>query len=288
MSRISEALEMRPDLVDANPDLKAARSVSMVMSGDQRRGERAYEISYLEALELLASSGEHLPLERVLTYFDKVFPDDGNEKVESRLSGMNGKPVGPYVLKYIAESYARQGATGESATQAAEYFKRAIEICEEDDPLRNRMLTSYAAILYMNGECSGAIDSMKDMVESGAATANSLNNLAYMLLECDGDASTAVYYSTQALQLAPSSPQFLDTHGYILLKLGQMEASETFLSRAVQIKPSVNNLIHYAELMLLTDRRDEAEILVEKIGKDFPTLTEDQQNQVNDLIAQIG
>ena len=287
MNRLEEALELRPDLLETNPDLKAARSASFVIAGDKRRGERDYKRAYIEGLELLASSGKSLPLERVLTYYENVYPSDGWDQIETRLEGMTGQPVGPYVLKYIAELYANEATTGEPAERSAELFKRAIDLCEEGDPLRVRMLTSYAAILYMSGECSAAIDSMKLLIESGSASPNTLNNLAYMLLECNDDAREAVFYSTQALQLAPSSPAFLDTHGYILLKLGQLEEAEVFLSRAVQIKASASNLLHYAELMLLTDRKAEAEILLEKQGKDFPDLTEDQKNQVKEFISQL-
>ena len=288
MSRINEVLDLRPELVEAEPDLKAASASAMMKAGNRRRAERAYEQAYLDSLEVLEASGKSTPLLRVLTYYDTIYPDDNNELMESRLSGFTEKPVGPHVLNAIGEAYAREGVTGESAAKAAGCFKRAVDLCQEDDPYRLRLLNNYASILYMSGDCSGAIESMLEMVKSGTVSPNALNNLAYMILECNDDASTAVYYSTQALQLAPSSPQYLDTHGYILLKLGQFEQAELFLSRAVQIKPSATNLIHFAELMLLTDRKPEAEILIEKIDKDFPELTEDQQNQVNDLIAQIG
>ena len=288
MSRINEVLGLRPNLVEQQPDLMAASAAMMVTGGNRRRAERTYEQAYLDSLKVLADSGKSTPLLRVLTFYEDIYPDDDNVQMESRLAGMTGEPVGTYVLNAIGEDYARQGVTGESAQKAADAFKRAVDLCEKDDPQRMRLLNNYASILYMSGDCSGAIDSMMEMVESGTVSPNTLNNLAYMILECNDDASNAVYYSTQALQLAPSSPQYLDTHGYILLKLGKIEEAEVFLSRAVQIKPSATNLIHYAELMLLTDRKPEAEILIEKIDKDFPDLTEDQQNKVNDLIAQIG
>ena len=122
---------------------------------------------------------------------------------------------------------------------------------------------------------------------TGAPAASTLNNLAYMMYDCLGDSAGAIYYSTQALQAAPASPEYLDTQGVILADLGRLDEAELYLSRAVSIRPTPSNLLHYASLMHETGRDAEAEILLEKIGKEFPGLTPKLQAQVNELISKI-
>lgn len=288
LDRIGEALELDPDLLDARPELRAAYAALLSRSGDARRAERAFAMAYQAARDQLDSGGSRIAFDRMMNYLKRFENTPDREDIEAYLQEAGGMPIGPQELAFIAEQYAVEGMSGESGAMALKYLGRAIDLCSEEDPYRLRLLNSHATLLYLNDDCTGAIKDLREMVELGSVSPDILNNLAYMLLECEGEPDEALYFSTQAIARAPSSAQFLDTHGTVLLALGDYDEAETCLSRAVEIGANPTNLTHYAELLLKTGRSNEAKIIIEKIGKDYPSLTEKQQQAVNELISQLG
>ena len=115
-----------------------------------------------------------------------------------------------------------------------------------------------------------------------------LNNLAYMLVECSNSPESAVVHSTLAVRGAPNEASFLDTHGFILYKLGRFADAEKYLSRSVILAPSPSNLLHLAEVFHATGRDARARSLIEKIGNDYPRLDPKQQAQLEELLAKLS
>ena len=287
IARVTEAFSLQPSMVEEFPRLKAAYAAVLYKQGEIRRAERMFDEAYKNARDAKTSGRDMLSVDKTLVYFKHVYPNDTLQQAEARLVAMSGNDM--WANDYNALSSLADGEDFEDMNlpEAIRYLTLAKEKSESDPIYRRAILDRLSRHYYLDGNCEGAVDALQEIVDMGGAAPPTLNNLAYMMYDCKGDAAGAVYYSTQALQASPASPIYLDTHGVILMAMGQLEDAERYLSRAVSIKASPANLLHYAQLMHETDRDDEAGILLEKIGKDFPVLPPDVQGKVNALIAEI-
>jgi len=81
-----------------------------------------------------------------------------------------------------------------------------------------------------------------------------LNNLAYILAEMLDKPEEALGYIERALQQNPREPNILDTHGWILLKTGQVDRAIAQLRRSVDIHASAINYYHLG--IALEEARD--------------------------------
>ena len=109
-----------------------------------------------------------------------------------------------------------------------------------------------------------------------------------MLVECSNNPESAIVHSTLAVRGSPNEASFLDTHGFILYKLGRLADAEKFLSRSVILAPSPSNLLHLAQVFHATGQNARALSLIEKIGNDFPRLSPDQQAEVEALLQKLS
>jgi tetratricopeptide (TPR) repeat protein len=285
--RVAEVFKLRPNIIDQMPNLKAAYAALLYKSGDSRRAEREFARAYTDAIESDRTDADPLVIDKVRSYYSEIYPFDTLDQAEARISGMSDKEMGAH--EYNALSIMADGDSFEDLDMesAIRYLRLARERSAGEERYHKAVLDRLARHLYMDNDCAGAVEVLKEIVSSGAPAASTLNNLAYMMYDCLGDSAGAIFYSTQALQAAPASPEYLDTQGVILADLGRLDEAELYLSRAVSIRPTPSNLLHYASLMHETGRDAEAEILLEKIGKEFPGLTPKLQAQVNELISKI-
>ena len=289
MKRITEAISMQEEVVDERPDLKAAYATALVDAGNIRQGEEMY----LEALRasrafLAKPSAEALTVDRVLAYHDRIFPDDSVSDMENRIRSEVGD-LGIHDYSALASAcIAAPNPDGAAVRAAIGYLQKAVAIPTDDAVYLKILLDRLASYNYFVGECDAAIAALQRVIAMGDAAGQSLNNLAYMMLDCNGDASGAITYSTRALQKGPANPQYLDTHGAVLLELGRYEEAEPLIAQAVAIKPSASNLIHYAQLLSRTERNEQARVIIKRISSEFPQLNAKQQGLVNELIDVTG
>jgi len=285
MKRISEAIAMQESIVDDRPDLKAAYATALVDAGNIRQGEEMYLDAVRTSRAFLDSpSADALIVDRVLGYHNRIFPNDSISDMENRLRSEIGE-LGIHDYSSLASAcVSSANPTPEDIGLAIEYLKKAAEIPTDDQVYLKILLDRLASYSYFSGECEQAIETLQRIVSMGNPAGQSLNNLAYMMLDCNGDASGAIVYSVRALQKGPANPQYLDTHGTILLELGRYAEAEPLITQAVAIKPSASNLIHYAQLLVRTERNEQARVIIRRISTEFPQLSAKQQALVNELI----
>ena len=287
-SRLLEVFEMIPEQDRARPELRGAMAVTLMLKGDKRRSVLMMRDAYKEAKEEVAAGEDPIVVDRVLTYFFKMNDEETIEDSEVRLRELAGGQLGAHEYGALA-SHAMQGDVGSRNLGAAKrYLRSAADQVDGEELYKKVLLHQLATVLYLTEDCDGAVRALEEVVSLGNAQASTMNNLAYMLVDCQNDPNSAIVYSTQALRASATSPAYLDTHGYILFKLGRLAEAERVLARSVSISPSVSSLLHLAQLMHATGRDGRAEILIEKIGKDFSNVSPTQQQEINDLISKMG
>jgi tetratricopeptide (TPR) repeat protein len=77
-----------------------------------------------------------------------------------------------------------------------------------------------------------------------------LNNAAYLLVSSKGDTTKSFEYASKAVLLAPQNPDYLDTLGFVLLKLNRLAEAEDALSKSVAASPTAAALFHLAQVKL--------------------------------------
>jgi TPR repeat protein len=92
-------------------------------------------------------------------------------------------------------------------------------------------------MLYDNGRGVPRNGYVAQQLYSAAAHANSTmakNNLAYLWGRQDGLLEHALCLSAQTIQAEPHNPYFLDTYGFILLRLARLDDARRFFAKALQ------------------------------------------------------
>src|ERR1035437_917873 len=83
-----------------------------------------------------------------------------------------------------------------------------------------------------HGDRGAALDLYRKVAESNPDSAEASNNLAHLLAEYGSKPDEALKYAEKAVQLAPETPAYCDTLGWILYRKGVYAAAVPYLERA--------------------------------------------------------
>ncbi len=147
---------------------------------------------------------------------------------------------------FIGDSYQRtaQGnhssieeavSHAQSDKRTARSLKRGMKSCYE----------AYDKALEFNPENSGV-----------------LNNYAYFLSLEERDLERALSMSSRAIALTPGNPTYLDTHGWVLHKLGRNEEAKRYLQQALSLdgQRSAELQMHYGDVLAALGEKFLAEV----------------------------
>jgi len=95
-------------------------------------------------------------------------------------------------------------------------------------------------LLYDHGRGVPRDGYVAQQLYSGAARGNETmgkNNLAYLWGRQNGLLEEALCLSAETLKVEPQNPFFIDTYGFILLRLSRLDDAQRFFEKALQVKP---------------------------------------------------
>ncbi|MCI0531161.1 MAG: tetratricopeptide repeat protein [candidate division Zixibacteria bacterium] len=75
--------------------------------------------------------------------------------------------------------------------------------------------------------------------------ATALNNLSYLWSERGINLEKSLQYVQKALEIEPENPAFLDSYGWVLYKLGELESAEENLRKALRLSQSDPEVYHH-------------------------------------------
>lgn len=170
-------------------------------------------------------------------------------------------------------------AEGQMLYQAGEYDAALV--------LYNQALAEYSAnpeLLYGRSlvyERLGAIDKaeadLRHILEVAPNDARALNALGYMLSNHSSRYEEALKYIKRALQAQPEDPAVMDSMGWVLYRLGNLDKARGYLQRAYQIFPDPEVAAHFGEVLWRLGQRDQArQVWQEALSEhpDHPVLRE--------------
>lgn len=111
---------------------------------------------------------------------------------------------------------------------------------------------------------------LKSLLKKDPRNAEVLNALGYLLAHQGTRLNEAKVYSTQALQLSPNHPFYLDTAGWIAYRLGNNQEALLFLKKAAGLSSDPEIAAHFGEVLWSTGKKNEALKLWEAALKKAP------------------
>ncbi|MFB5649094.1 tetratricopeptide repeat protein [Leptospira wolffii] len=145
------------------------------------------------------------------------------------------------VFRMMIYSMIKTGNHKEAIQKADERLKLSL-----DDIV---LLSLKASALEKSGDTKGAIETHLRILRLRPEHKNSLNSVAYLLLEGKEpgpeELKTAMENLKQALQLEPENAAYLDSFGVLLSKLGKKEEARKAFEKALLKAPSENIILEH-------------------------------------------
>jgi Flp pilus assembly protein TadD len=137
------------------------------------------------------------------------------------------------------------------------------------------------------GQVDRAVESYRKALAINDKDVASLNNLAWILAEVRKKPDEALPLATKAEQLAPGSPEVLDTLGWIQYRRGAYADAEKALARAAA-RAGSNGTIQYHLGMTYArlDRKADAVSALRRAAQLDPKLA--QIERIDDVIKGLG
>jgi tetratricopeptide (TPR) repeat protein len=290
LDRLNDLFKMAPGVINNRPVLLAARALATSMTpGQRRRGERMMSDAYKLAIRQIESGEESILVDRMLVYFFMLNKDASSLKqLAERLQILTEGPLGSHELAGLASvAFDANRMGGSDMVAGANYLELAIDSAGSDTVYMKALMQQLSTVLYSLGRCSDAITVLTELIEMGDEQPSTLNNLAYMVIECENDPKKALSYSTRAIRNNRNIASYLDTHGYILFRVGDLDEAFRNLNRSVILQPSASNLLNLAEVLSAQGKNQKALVLIEQLTKDFPELDPVKQRRATALYDKV-
>jgi Tfp pilus assembly protein PilF len=129
-------------------------------------------------------------------------------------------------------------------------FKEGFKVCDNDIN-RSEMCGYIGDIYHEMGKDSKAFNYYRKALKYDGDNAMVLNNYAYFLSLKDKRLDAALAMSTRATELEPSNATYVDTHAWVLHRLGRNEEAKSVMSQALSLSAQrdASLLAHYGDIL---------------------------------------
>jgi tetratricopeptide (TPR) repeat protein len=129
-------------------------------------------------------------------------------------------------------------------------FKEGFKVCDNDID-RSKMCGYIGDIYHEMGKDSKAFKYYRKALKYDGDNAMVLNNYAYFLALLDKDLDTALAMSTRATELEPNNATYVDTHAWVLHRLGRNDEAKSVMSTALSLSAQRDDslLAHYGDIL---------------------------------------
>jgi len=99
----------------------------------------------------------------------------------------------------------------------------------------------------------------EELINSDSTDAQAYNNYAYSLVERNERLDFALQISMKAITLAPKNAAYLDTHGWILFKLGKVDDALNYIQHSIELEEdNAVVLEHLGDVFMHSNRKEDA------------------------------
>lgn len=129
-------------------------------------------------------------------------------------------------------------------------FKEGFKVCDNDIN-RSEMCGYIGDIYHEMGKDGKAFNYYRKALKYDSDNAMVLNNYAYFLSLKDKRLDVALAMSTRATELEPSNATYVDTHAWVLHRLGRNEEAKSVMSQALSLSAQrdASLLAHYGDIL---------------------------------------
>lgn len=178
--------------------------------------------------------------------------DDDNQYIVDILSPVSDRFNDDYLVQYLL------GAGYESLEEyenAIHHMNAALAVQPD-----SKMVTHSLAMIYdVVGQWSKSDSMYVQLIEADSTDAQAYNNYAYSLIERNGDAELAKQLSEKAISLEPESAAYLDTYGWILYKMNNIETAYEYVKKSIEIEDTNSVVLeHLGDILFDLGELDEA------------------------------
>lgn len=176
--------------------------------------------------------------------------------------------------KIVAAEIQRSDAGWQFFVLAAEFAQESGEMVEALEflqsgikkyPDNGRLLFLEGAYLEKMERYQDSITAMRKLVKMEPENSSALNFLGYLLVEHGGNLKEAKSFIERALKVRPDDGAYLDSLGWCLFKMGEVEKAEGILTQALEKSPKEGVIMeHLAEVAIKKKQNEKALQLLER------------------------
>ncbi len=234
------------------PEIPRDNAIALLFLGQIAEEARRYE----EAIAWYAriDSGEQLSTARLrqAVLLGRL------KRVDEALAILRQNP--PAEPRERSRMIAMEAQVLREAGRYADAFK-VLDDALNRDPADTDLLYDHA----MAAEKVDRIDllekSLRKLIELKPDHAHAHNALGYTLADRNIRLAEANRLIDRALELSPDDAHILDSKGWVLFRMGDMEGAIRYLRKAYAIRPDVEIAVHLGEVLWKAGLRDEARTL---------------------------
>jgi Tfp pilus assembly protein PilF len=276
-----------PDKFTDDPYLAGAYALTLAHAGRVDTAIAEFESAHSRFKDLGESPSKMYQLGSWLARILEVAGDDDDIAESSALMFDQLNSGNPTIGDRMA--LARTYLTNddeESLIKAVANLKSVVAVGPDVHQLGTTPYTILGSLLIDLGRCEEALPIFEAALEMSPRDGSLMNNLAYSRAVCGGDLPKAFVNAENAVATSPFNSNFLDTLGFIELKMGNIESANVSLRRSLSRRRTPSNLIHMSMVRVAQKEFDEAEMMLKEAGDLDPS--SDEQAQIRELIDEIS
>lgn len=256
-------LRANAKLVAGSPPLQGALAAALVNTKQRDAGLQALRNAYTNIKDGVAKQTYRPDIWEV--WYSAVIQSFLNQPKEAEAfvkATLGGQPVDFYSARGLARIWRAEGKSG--LDNAFKYFEEAVKQAKDSPELASAALIEAGEAAYVEGLCERSVPYFERAIALTPNSPPSLNNAAFVTAKCGNAPEKAIAWAQKAVELAPQIADLQDTLGFVMMKSGKPEEALAPLQKAVTISPAATSLLHLAEALAATGRKDEARATLER------------------------
>lgn len=285
-------LRGRDEFLATNPLMHAAYGRALFGRGDRAGAGAAFEAAFRELDDRVnrrVVDGRAFNI--YIGFIRDATGEDRMSEVEQVVRGFAGDSPSLWIVAGLANAWFTSGHS-DAYDRGIELQREAVAAATGETPLdlriRAMLRSNLGGMLQESGQGAAAFEQFELALGDSPDDPMLLNNVAYMQSTIMGDPAGGYPRILRALALQPRNWQFLDSAGKICALLERFEESETYLRRSIRIREASRNLFTLAELLVATDRGQEALTVLDRASEILTPGDGDLRTQIDDLADRIS
>lgn len=256
---VIDLLEPKPDLMEMEPTLRILYAKALNRVGRREQGLNEMRRAYGRMIARVANEGVHpSTLNGWFLGLGQFFGPTEADQAEALVMELCRNQPSIFEYTWLIRVWKETGPSG---------FDRAIKLCHEAlekcppdrHQARATIYQSLGEIHVFRGDWEAAGDAYAKVIELMPDNAAILNDYAYLRAEYLEDPAGALPFVERASRLSPDKSSIMDTHGWVLYRLGRIEDAWRKIRAAAREQNSSVIQLHLAHVLVARNQPGDLE-----------------------------